>query len=64
VLGSTCCIEFTTPEGRAKALTQIRRHSIDGLGVAEVVVVPEIETTPDGIAHELRAAYDLGESAG
>jgi hypothetical protein len=25
-------------------------------GGAEVVVVPEIETTPDAIAHELRAA--------
>jgi 6-phosphofructokinase 1 len=148
VLGSTRCLEFTTAEGRAKALTQIRRHSIDGLvviggdgsqkgaaalsqmevavvgvastidndlagsdttigvdtalnialeaidrlkttasshqraflvevmgrncgylalmagiaGGAEVVVVPEVETTPDAIAHELRAAYERGKA--
>jgi len=148
VLGSTRCLEFTTPEGRTKALTQIQRHSIDGLvviggdgsqkgaaalsqmgidvvgvastidndlagsdttigvdtalnialeaidrlkttasshqraflvevmgrncgylalmagiaGGAEVVVVPEIETTPDAIAQELRAAYERGKA--
>ena len=148
VLDSTRCVEFTTAEGRAKALTQIRCHSIDGLvviggngsqkraaalsqmdvavvgvastidndlagsdttigvdtalnialeaidrlkttasshqraflvevmgrncgylalmaglaGGAEVVVVPEVETTPDAIAHELRAAYKCGKA--
>ena len=144
VLGSTRCLEFTTLEGRAKALTQIQHHCVDGLivvggdgsqkgaaalsqmdiavvgvastidndlagsdtsigvdtalnialeaidrlkttasshqraflvevmgrncgylalmagiaGGAEVVAVPEVETTPDAIAHELRAAYN------
>jgi 6-phosphofructokinase 1 len=148
ILGSTRCVEFTTPEGRAKALTQIQHNGIDGLvviggdgsqrgaaalsqsgiavvgvastidndlagsdtsigvdtalnialeaidrlkttasshqraflvevmgrncgylalmagiaGGAEVVVVPEIETTPDAIAHELRAAYERGKA--
>jgi 6-phosphofructokinase len=33
VLGSTRCLEFTTPEGRTKALTQIQRHSIDSVVV-------------------------------
>jgi 6-phosphofructokinase 1 len=31
-------------------------------GGAEVVVVPEIETTPDAIAQELRAAYERGKA--
>jgi 6-phosphofructokinase 1 len=148
MLGSTRCLEFTTADGRAKALTQIQQHNVDGLvvvggdgsqkgaaalsqmgvavvgvastidndlagsdttigvdtalnialeaidrlkttasshqraflvevmgrncgylalmagiaGGAEVVVVPEIETTPDAIAHELRAAYERGKA--
>lgn len=148
MLGSTRCLEFTTPEGRAKALAELRRHGIDGLvviggdgsqkgaaalsqtdvatvgvastidndlvgsdmtigvdtalnialeaidrvkitasshqqaflvevmgrncgylalmagiaGGAEVVVIPEVETTPDEIAQELRSAYDRGKA--
>jgi 6-phosphofructokinase 1 len=31
-------------------------------GGAEVVAVPEVETTPDAIAHELRAAYQRGKA--
>ncbi len=148
MLGSTRCLEFTTPKGRAKALAELRRHGIDGLvviggdgsqkgaaalsqtdvatvgvastidndlvgsdmtigvdtalnialeaidrvkitasshqqaflvevmgrncgylalmagiaGGAEVVVIPEVETTPDEIAQELRSAYDRGKA--
>jgi 6-phosphofructokinase 1 len=148
MLGSTRCVEFTTPEGCAKALAQIQHNGIDGLvvvggdgsqkgaaalsqmgiavvgvpstidndlagtdttigvdtalnialeaidrlkttasshqraflvevmgrncgylalmagitGGAEVVVVPEVETTPDAIARELRAAYERGKA--
>lgn len=148
MLGSTRCVEFTSLEGRTKALSQLQRHSIDGLvviggdgsqsgaaalsqmgvavvgvastidndlagsdttigvdtalnialeaidrlkttasshqraflvevmgrncgylalmaglaGGAEVVVVPEVETTPDAIARELRAAYERGKA--
>ena len=148
VLGSTRCLEFTTPEGRAKAFTQIQLHHVDGLivvggdgsqkgaaafsemdvavvgvastidndlagsdttigvdtalnialeaidrlkttasshqraflvevmgrncgylalmagiaGGAEVVAVPEVDTTPDAIAHALRAAYERGKA--
>ena len=148
MLGSTRCSEFTTPEGRAKALIQIQHHNLDGLvvvggdgsqkgaaalsqmgiavvgvastidndlagsdttigvdtalnialeaidrlkttasshqraflvevmgrhcgylalmagiaGGAEVVVVPEVETTPEAIAYELRAAYERGKA--
>jgi 6-phosphofructokinase 1 len=31
-------------------------------GGAEVVVIPEIETTPEEVAHSLRAAYDKGKA--
>jgi 6-phosphofructokinase 1 len=31
-------------------------------GGAEIVVVPEVDTTPDAIAHELRAAYERGKA--
>ena len=31
-------------------------------GGAEVVAVPEVDTTPDAIAHELRAAYERGKA--
>jgi 6-phosphofructokinase 1 len=148
MLGSTRCVEFTTSDGRAKALTQIEHNRVDALvviggngsqrgaaalsqmgiavvgvpstidndlpgcdttigvdtalnialeaidrlkttasshqraflvevmgrncgylalmsgiaGGAEVVVVPEVETTPDAIAHELRAAYERGKA--
>ncbi len=33
-------------------------------GGAEVVVIPEIETTPENIAHELRSSYERGKSHG
>jgi 6-phosphofructokinase 1 len=33
MLGSTRCLEFTTADGRAKALTQIQHHNVDGLVV-------------------------------
>lgn len=148
MLGSARCLEFLTPEGRAKALAQIRSHSIESVviiggggsqqgavalsesdvavvgvastidndlvgsdmtigvdtalnialeaidrlkttasshqraflvevmgrhcgylalmagiaGGAEVVAIPEVETTPDTIAQELCAAYDRGKA--
>ena len=148
VLGSTRCFEFTTPDGRVKALAQLRHESVDGLvviggdgsqkgaaalsqmdfavvgvastidndvvgsdttigvdtalnialeaidrlkttassrqlaflvevmgrncgylalmagiaGGAEVVVLPEVETTPDAIADQLHAAYERGKA--
>ena len=147
VLGSARCVEFTTPEGRDRAVCQIRRHDIDGVvviggdgsqkgaaarsqldvtvvgvastidndlvgsdttigvdtalnialeaidrlkttasshqraflvevmgrncgylalmagiaGGAEVIVLPEVETTADAVAAELRAAYERGK---
>ena len=33
VLGSARCVEFTTPEGRDRAVCQIRRHDIDAVVV-------------------------------
>jgi 6-phosphofructokinase 1 len=33
-------------------------------GGAEVVVVPEIDTSPEAIAHELRSSYERGKSHG
>ena len=69
MLGSARCPLFHEDAGRRDALRQLADRGIDGVVViggngsqAEVVVIPEVETSPEEVAETLRAAYAHGKA--